>query len=321
MIMPALRFSRIARLSSALILAGCLSLVHAAELGDAVVRSHIGQPLIADVELTGMADPAVPVQVRLANTDVYRGARLAVPAILSNLNMSVMRRDNRQFLHITSTRPVESNYLHLFLDLNDGGRRHVRAVTVWLTPDPQPAPPPAPAPVAAAPVARVAEPPLAPAAAPRPRIQAPASVQAACPQASAEQLRTCAALDYKNGVLSARIVELEEKVKALQTAFEGRADLAPLPAPSVKPAAPPAKAKAEKKKKKAGTPWLLIGGGVAALLVAAGAVLFVLKRRKKAKGAPAAPKVKSGLMAKLSSRFKRNKAAPGEPAPLEPSAD
>lgn len=303
--MPEFRFARFSRLGSALILGCWLAVAQAAELGDVAVRSFVGQPLVADIELTGMADPAVPVQVRLAHPDIYRGANIAVPPVLSSVTMSVMRRDQRQFLHITSIKPVDSEHLHLFLDLNDGARRHVRQVTLWLSPEPPP--PVAPAPVAAAPAELVP----APVAPPRPRVAAPA----ACVQASAEQLRTCAALDYKNGLLSARIVELEEKVKQLQASVEGRAEpLAALPAAALAKHETPPPPPKKPKKEKAPFPWLLVGGGIAFLLVVGGAVLVLLKRRKAKGAAPASP----GLLSKLTSRFKRAK--PDEAA-VEPSIE
>ena len=136
---------------------------HAAELGDAQVKSHLGQALVADVELTLLDDPGNPVRVRLANPDVYRGANIAMPAVLSSLNMTVMRRDGRQFLHLTSLKPVESRHLHVYLELLDGGQRSVRLVTLWLTPDPNPAPPPLPVPAIEAPKAQAQPaPPVAP---------------------------------------------------------------------------------------------------------------------------------------------------------------
>lgn len=150
----------------------------AAELGDARVASHIGQQLVADVELTMIDDPSAPVQVRLASPEVYRGAGIAVPPALSGLTLSVMRRDGRQFLHATTLRPVDADHLHLYVELVDKGQRAVRLVTLWLTPDPNPAPPPAPALVPAP----VVLPPTAArpmAAAPAP---APASVPAAVPK-------------------------------------------------------------------------------------------------------------------------------------------
>ncbi|MFC5462488.1 hypothetical protein [Massilia niabensis] len=121
---------------------------HGAELGDARVASHIGQPLAASVELTMIEDGAAKVGVGLAHPDVYRGANIAMPAVLSSLGLNVTRQGGRQFLHLTTGKPVEGRHLHVYLELQDGGQRSVRLVTLWLTPDPNPAPAPAPALVA-----------------------------------------------------------------------------------------------------------------------------------------------------------------------------
>jgi len=152
-------------LLSALLVASTTTAGHAAELGEAQVLSHIGQALVADVELTLIEDPATKVAVRLANPDVYRGANIAMPPVLSSLNMTVMRRDGRQFLHLTSLKPVEQRILHVYLELVDGGQRSVRLVSLWLTPDPNPAPAPTPLPVPEPVAALVKAPPVP---APRP---------------------------------------------------------------------------------------------------------------------------------------------------------
>ena len=288
-------------LCRAVLFAMCLSLTasaHAVELGEPVVRSHIGQPLVADIELTMLSDPTVPVLVRLSHPDVYRGANISVHPLLSNLTMSVMRRDGRQFLHITSIKPLEAEYLHLFLDLTQAGKRDVRAATLWLTPDPTPAPAPAP-PVAAAPLAAPSIP-VAPV--PQPavrRIAAAPAAPASCPKPefSAEQVRACATIDYKNGLLSAQIVELEEKVKMLQLAIEGKGEV-PTPVAPIAPVAPvvkgpvPIKPELPRKDKDGhkdkdqagGFPWLLIGAAVAGVLALVGAGLFFFKRSRKGKG-------------------------------------
>ena len=135
------------------LLAGAVVSVGAAELGDARVASFIGQPLVADIELNLLDNPAAQVGVRLAHPEVYRGANIGMPPVLSTLSMSVMRRDGRQFVHVTSLAPVESNRLHLYLELVDGSQRNVRLVTLGLAPDPHPAP--RAAPVIAAPLVAV----------------------------------------------------------------------------------------------------------------------------------------------------------------------
>ncbi len=153
--------------------------VGAAELGEPRISSYIGQPLALELELTALASPATPVQARLAHPDVYRGANIGMPAVLSTLAMRVSQRDGRQFLRVTSSAPVESSRLHLYLDLADGGTRDVRLVTLFIAPNPNPPAPavplpvPAPMPVPAkAPAPVVADlsaaPVSAPAAAPKP---------------------------------------------------------------------------------------------------------------------------------------------------------
>ncbi|RFP08564.1 MULTISPECIES: FimV family protein [unclassified Duganella] len=122
----------------------------AAELGDIAVRSYIGQPLAADIELVQLApDEVSALQVRLAQQDVFRGANISMNPALASLHLSVVRRDGRQFLHVTTTRAIDAEYVHLFLELSAAGRQDVRAATVWLQADPNPAPPPPPAMTAA----------------------------------------------------------------------------------------------------------------------------------------------------------------------------
>jgi Tfp pilus assembly protein FimV len=249
--------------------------VHAAELGDPRVSSHIGQQLVADIELTLLEDANTPVQARLASPEVYSGAGIAVPPVLSSLNLTVMRRDGRQFLHATTLRPVDADHLHLYLELSDHGQRVVRLATLWLTPDPNPAPValPAPAPVLAAlapapaparvhaaaepappalawakrpvPAPVHAEPPAAKTVPPPPPAPAPkllplpvhaAARPAACTPQSGEA-EACVALGAKNAELRARIGQLEQRVKGLQASLGAGKLAAPQPV-APKPEAP-----------------------------------------------------------------------------------
>jgi hypothetical protein len=301
---------------SALIVAAATTAGHAAELGEAQVLSHIGQALVADVELTLIEDPAAKVAVRLANPDVYRGANIAMPPVLSSLNMTVMRRDGRQFLHLTSLKPVERRILHVYLELVDGGQRSVRLVTLWLTPDPNPVPAPLPLPVrepvaalhtgeeyvdVARPVAPAprkvlvkAVPKPAPVRkpVPAPVAAAPTEAPACTPQAPSEHLNACVALGEKNAALNQQLGKLEEKVKVLQGAAPAVVPAAvptPAPAPAAKEApkaAPKGAPRIQRKPKKveppeADTPWLLIGGAIGAVLAIGALVLALLRRRKR----------------------------------------
>jgi len=127
--------------------------MRAAELGDIAPRSYIGQPLAVDIDLVSLTpEEANGLQVRLAAPDVYRGANAAMNPALASVRMQVERRGGKPVLHVTTTRPVEAEYLHLYVELGVPGKSDVRLATVWLQPDPNPAPPPAPAAPAAPPV-------------------------------------------------------------------------------------------------------------------------------------------------------------------------
>lgn len=303
--------------------------VPAAELGEPRVSSWLGQPLVADIELTMLEDAATPVGVRLAHPNVYRGANIGMPAVLSTLRMSVMRRDGRQFLHITSLGPVESEHLHLYLELADGSQRSVRLATLWLTPDPNPVP--APAPVAAPAPARAVEPEVKPAPQPEaakpiparptpvsvPRKAAepvavkptPAPAGATCAPQPRQQVDACVVLGAKNAMLRDQLGQLEDKVRLLQVA----AGAAPAPVVQTVKVHKPKKKKPEPPPEP-GTPWLLVGAGAGVLALLAGLV-FVLRRRRAAQRKDS-PRV--GLGARLKARLQR-KAAPV--AAVEPTLE
>lgn len=314
------------------------SVAGAAELGEPRVSSYLGQPLVADIELTLLENAAAPVQVRLAHPNVYRGANIGMPHVLSTLNLSVMQREGRQFLHVTSRAPVEAGHLHLYLELADGSQRGVRLATLWLAPDPNPAPVPVPvsAPAKAPEPLPLAKPAVKPIPKPVPKpvakpavkldrpapavilAPAPTPATAACaPAAQPMQPKVCAALDYKNAQLREQIGLLEDKVKVLQVAMGASpaAVSAPKP-PRAKPRRKPAPEPQDE------TPWAWIGAGVGALLALAGGTL-ALKRRKKAPAQRAAAAPKLALLLRLRQRFARKKAAPrtAEPSMEEAAHD
>jgi hypothetical protein len=283
-----------------------------------------------------------------------------MPPVLASVSLSVMKRDGRQFLHVTSLRPVEGEHLHLYLELVDKGQRTVRLATLWLTADPNPAPVPAPAPapapvaapvVHAEPAAAVPRPQPKPAAAkvhaapkvatpaPAPQplpIHAPqAAAPAACTQ-QAEQAKVCAALDGKNATLKAEIGKLEGKVKALQqtlgmpvpasaeAAEEACVPAAPKPISAIKPLVP-RKPKAPDPAPDTGLPWDWIGSGAALLLALGGSLLLLRRRARTVRNVdiPAEPRLIERLRQRFDARTKP--AVPAEPEPvaeaIEPSFD
>ena len=328
----------------------------AAELGEPRISSYIGQPLALELELTALASPTTPVQARLANPNVYRGANIGMPPVLSTLSMQVTQQGGRQFLRVTSAAPVESSRLHLYLDLADGAGRDVRLVTLFLAPNPNPPPPvpvPAPvlvpvkAPLVEAPVAAVkpapprpqrpaapvkpakpvvvakSEPKPEPAPAPAPAatpaplpLPAPAAAATCAPSSEVDRSTVCAALDYKNAQLREQISTLEGKVRVLQVALGAN----PSAVVQDQPATPVTPRPSRKRPAPEAAPASdTPWGWIAGAMVAVLAVVgvwFVVRRRNRAGQLQPMPRVP--LMLRLRQRVARKKTTP---APVEPQLE
>ncbi|NHQ91072.1 type IV pilus assembly protein FimV [Janthinobacterium lividum] len=124
--------------------------VGAAELGEMAVLSHVGQPLLAEIELTALAPEEVKgVAVRLASPDVYRGGGIGMDQALQTLTISPLERGGRQYVRVATRQAIQAGHVHLYLLLGNGNGAVVRLATLWLTPAP-PAAVPVSAPVRAA---------------------------------------------------------------------------------------------------------------------------------------------------------------------------
>ena len=246
--------------------------VMAAELGEMAVLSHVGQPLLAEIELTALTpEEAGGVVVRLASPDVYRGGGIGMDPALQTLMISPLERGGRQYVRVTTRQAIQAGHVHLYLFLGNGSGAVVRLGTLWLTPAPpaavaasapvrsvSPAPVPVPRPRAASGTpppdaaalaararaeglvrpARVFVPPpavpapAAPALRPPPPRRARAPVAACAPQVDAGQAQACVALDEKNAALNDKLGELEGKIGALQKALAQPAAAVPAAAPA-----------------------------------------------------------------------------------------
>ena len=330
------RFLRLVRVRSTLAQSAVLSCVlacvpagaQAVELGDALVRSHLGQPLSADIELTGIVNEAAMLQATLADAEVFRSASIALHPALAALSMTVDRRDGKRFLHLTSPTLVESEFVHLFFELNENGRRVVRQATLWFTPDPRPAPV-----VMAVAAATTATVPLVATSlvVAQKKAMAPTMAPAARPatcvqQLTASQIGACAAPDANNAALGAQIVELEEKVRRLTVAVQAGAvtPVAPLfPVARVVPKAPPqvlAPMGAPIRASAGATPWLFIGVASAAVFALVGVMLFLLQRKRKAARQTPVARSGRGLIASVRDRLLLGLKGAEAPAVAEPTA-
>jgi pilus assembly protein FimV len=289
------------RLSSAIVLSAMLSCAQAVELGEPLVRSRIGQPLSADIELTGIASEAALVQAALADPEVYRGANISMHPALSALNITIVRREGKRFLHLVSPKRIESEYVHLFFSLSENGRTAVRATTLWFAADPNPAPPARPAPAPAPAPAVVAAPAARPLPAPQwlryrpllPRRQVAALMLRAAQPPSL--LPACRA--YRRPDRRLRRARLEERRaqrahrgtgrqgQVLTIAMQAAAGPAQLRQPMPSTVAAGWLAAVQQAQPSGRTPWLFIG--IAGALIAAliGALGYILLRKRRGEGA------------------------------------
>ena len=148
----------------------------AAGMGRLNVLSALGQPLVAEIELSVSKEELGSLSARLASADAYRNANLQYNLAMTGARISVERRPNGQsFLKITSSRPVTEPFIDLLVELTWAAGRLSREYTALLDPPGVPSAPAAPA-ISAVPESRPA---------PEAQPQTPPKAAAAAPAASA----------------------------------------------------------------------------------------------------------------------------------------
>lgn len=181
---------------------------YAAGFGQLRVQSNLGQPLQAEIDISGVsADEADGLTVKLASPDAYAKAGLTYLPVVSNLRLQVERRPNGSYVaRVRSTQPLSEPFVDILVDMTWSSGKVSRAYTFLLdpagakpsnqtfspstvvqagTPDAAPvAAAPAPS---AAPVSGMVPAPVAASPAPRPQARVPAPrPHRAAAQATAE---------------------------------------------------------------------------------------------------------------------------------------
>ncbi|MHB1330991.1 MAG: FimV/HubP family polar landmark protein [Sulfuriferula sp.] len=108
----------------------------AAGLGKLSVRSALGQPLNAEIELLAKDKTELDaLSARLAGNDAFREAKINPAAALYNLKFTVDKNpDGRAILKITSSKPINDPFLDMLIELDWATGRMVREYTVLLDP-------------------------------------------------------------------------------------------------------------------------------------------------------------------------------------------
>lgn len=172
---------------------------YAAGFGQLRVQSNLGQPLQAEIDISGVsAEEADGLTVKLASPDAYAKAGLTYLPAVNSLRLQVERRPNGSYVaRVRSTQPLSEPFVDILVDMTWASGKVSRAYTFLLdpagakpsnqtfspttvvqagTPDEAGAAGPAasaPAP-SAAPVPAAAPAPVAASQAPRPQAKAPA---------------------------------------------------------------------------------------------------------------------------------------------------
>jgi len=135
---------------SVLMLSVAFSSAAWAGLGGVVVKSNLGEPLRAEIELSS-SDGDVQ-RVGLATLDTFRELKVDYAPLLSSLRFTLAQRANgRPYIRVTSLAPISEPYLRFVVEAKMPSSRSVREYTVLLDPVDYALPPANPAPVAARP--------------------------------------------------------------------------------------------------------------------------------------------------------------------------
>ncbi|GAB7543375.1 FimV/HubP family polar landmark protein [Cupriavidus sp. 8B] len=159
---------------------------YAAGFGQLRVQSNLGQPLQAEIDISGVsAEEADGLAVKLASPEAYAKAGLTYLPAVSSLRLQVERRPNGSYVaRVRSTQPLSEPFVDILVDMTWASGKVSRAYTFLL--DPAGAKPsnqtfsPATVVQAGTPDESGAASPPAPSAAPvpAPSVQAPAPVAA-----------------------------------------------------------------------------------------------------------------------------------------------
>lgn len=108
----------------------------AAGLGKLSVRSSLGQPFKAEIELVSVTGGEIPsLKARVASLEAFRQAGVTYLPFHSSLSVSVEKRVNgHPYIQVTSPHAVDEPFIHLIIELNGSSGRLLREYTVLLDP-------------------------------------------------------------------------------------------------------------------------------------------------------------------------------------------
>lgn len=123
---------------------------HAANLGAVRVFSRAGEPLKAEVALTGVnTAEAGALRAGIASADLFAASGIEYQPALDLVKVSVVRSGEGFALRLSSDEPINASMLNPIIELNDNGNTSNKSISLPLS-GYRPAPEPTPAPAAMA---------------------------------------------------------------------------------------------------------------------------------------------------------------------------
>ncbi len=128
--------SSCASLRFALWLLCCVPLTtEALGLGDIQVRSAMGQKLDAEIEFSALtSSEAESLTIKLAAPESFVQAGVDYSPVLRSIRFSLMKKGDRQVIHLSSDLAISDPFLTLLIELNAAGNRTLRQYSLLLDP-------------------------------------------------------------------------------------------------------------------------------------------------------------------------------------------
>ncbi len=129
-------------LSAALCAATGTSLVlsvsaQAAVMGDARVRSYLGQKLDAEIEISSLtAAESEALLVRIPAAHAFAAAGIDMTALVRSLRVTLEKRGEQTFVRLSSDQAIAEPFLMVLVELNAGGTRTMRQYALLIDPAP-----------------------------------------------------------------------------------------------------------------------------------------------------------------------------------------
>jgi len=122
--------------TSAILLAISVQPAQALSLGQISVRSVLGEPLAAEIDILDInADEAGTLITKVASPDAFKLAGLDYNAALSNLRATLQKRPNgRPYIKLSGDRPVNDPYVDMILEASWNTGKIVRDYTLLFDP-------------------------------------------------------------------------------------------------------------------------------------------------------------------------------------------